>query len=156
LRHVSAVLRDPAKYNLRSTLSKRLGRWDNFVNLSGANNDFNLVIVSMFCQGEYVSGKNLDGAAVNEQAVQLLQGPTSSGGVTEGDVGDATALRVGSIGQLNPLNGTNRLNKVLLEMKISTLSARSLFPAARSEFLRLSGNFERIIRLDDRHCDADR
>jgi hypothetical protein len=99
--------------------------------------------------------KYLDGATVNEQAVELLQGPGSSGGVTEGDVGDATALRVGSIGQLNPLDGTNRLNKVLLEMKISTLTARSLFPAAKFEFLRLSGNFERIMRLNNRHHDAD-
>ena len=56
----------------------------------------------------------LNRAVVNEEAVQLLESKTSAAGLVEDDVGNATALRVGSIGQLHLLNSTNSLSKVFL------------------------------------------
>ena len=59
-------------------------------------------------------GAYLNRAVVNEEAVQLLESKASAAGLVEDDVGNATALRVGSIGQLHLLDTTNSLSKVFL------------------------------------------
>lgn len=56
----------------------------------------------------------LDWAVVNKQAVQLLEGLTSAIRLAEDNVGNSPALRVRSIGDLDLLDRTNGLNKVLL------------------------------------------
>jgi hypothetical protein len=60
---------------------------------------------------------NLDGAAVDEQAVQLLEGLASTICLAENDRCDTTALRVGAVGQLDPLDRANGLNEVFLSGK---------------------------------------
>lgn len=56
----------------------------------------------------------LDWAVVNKQTVQLLEGLTSAIRLAEDNVGNSTTLRVRSIGDLDLLDRTNGLNKVLL------------------------------------------
>jgi hypothetical protein len=60
---------------LSGALSKSFGGRDEPVRLGGANHDL-----------------NLDRAAVNQQAVQLLEGLASTLAITERDIGDAAAL----------------------------------------------------------------
>ncbi len=99
---------------LGSALGKSPVRRDNLVRLGGANDNLNLwnpvSSVSEYARRE----SYLDRAVVNKQAVQLLESPASTIRLVEDDVGDATALRVGAVGQLNALDGANRLNKVFL------------------------------------------
>lgn len=56
----------------------------------------------------------LDGAAVNQKTVQFLEGFSSAFSITERYVGNASALRVGAVDEINSLDGTNCLNKVFL------------------------------------------
>lgn len=49
----------------------------------------------------------LDGAVVDEKTVQLLEGLASAIRVTEGNVRDAAADGVGSVGDFYPLDGSN-------------------------------------------------
>lgn len=86
-----------AAFNLRSTLGQSLDRGDDLVGLGGTDDDL-----------------DLDGAAVNEKTVKLLEGSASAIRLVENHVGDTTALRVGAVRELDALDGTDRLNKVFL------------------------------------------
>lgn len=70
---------------------------DDLVRLSGADDDF-----------------NLDGAAINEKTIELLEGLASAVRLMEDDIGNTAALRVGAVRELNTLDGANRLDKVFL------------------------------------------
>lgn len=67
-------------FNSRSALSKSLGGRDELVGLGSTDNDL-----------------DLDRTTVNQKAVQLLEGPAGARSITERDVGDAAALRVGTV-----------------------------------------------------------
>jgi len=56
----------------------------------------------------------LNRAVVDEEAVQFLEGLASAVRLGEGDIGDTAALRVGAVRKLDPLDGTDRLDKVFL------------------------------------------
>lgn len=100
---------------LGGALSERLGLRDHVGSLRRANYDFDLHSVSIHLNiGSSRHRAYLDGAVVNEETVQLLESKTSAAGLAEDDVGNATALRVGPIGQLHLLDTTNRLSKVFL------------------------------------------
>lgn len=58
----------------------------------------------------------LDGALVDQDAIQLLVGDASTSRLPENDVGDASALRVGPVDDINSLDGTNCLAKVILQV----------------------------------------
>jgi hypothetical protein len=85
---------------VRSTLGQRLGgRRDNLVSLGSTNNNL-----------------NLDRSTIDEETVQFLEGRASAVGLAEDDRSDATALRVGTIGEFDPLNGANNLDEVFLDL----------------------------------------
>jgi hypothetical protein len=86
--------------SLRCALGQSLVCRDHLVGLACTNNNL-----------------NLDGAAVDEQAVQLLEGLASTICLAENDRCDTTALRVGAVGQLDPLDRANGLNEVFLSGK---------------------------------------
>jgi hypothetical protein len=84
---------------IRSAFGKSLGSSRHeLVSLSRANDDL-----------------DLDGAVVDQETVQLLEGFAGTGGVAERHIGDATALRVGAVNKLDPLDRTDGLDKVLLQ-----------------------------------------
>ncbi len=56
----------------------------------------------------------LDRAAINQQAVQLLEGGAGAVRLVEGDVGNSTALRVGAVDDVDPLDGSDGLDEVFL------------------------------------------
>lgn len=62
----------------------------------------------------FASHSYLDRAAVDEESVELLESPVGTIDLTEDDVGNTTALRVGAVGDLNLLDGADRLDKVFL------------------------------------------
>lgn len=82
---------------LRSTLGQCLDRRDNLLGLGGTDNNF-----------------NLDGATVDEETVELLEGSASAIRLVEDDIGNTTALRVRAVRELNALDGPDRLNKIFL------------------------------------------
>lgn len=69
-----------------------------------------MALLSGYCACEAY----LDRATVNQQTVQLLERLASAIGFTERDVGNTTALGVGAVGQFDPLDGADRLDKVFL------------------------------------------
>ncbi len=83
--------------DLRSTLGQSLDRRDDLVGLGGTDNNL-----------------NLDGATVDEETVELLEGSASAIRLVENDIGNATALRVRAVRELDALDGADRLNKVFL------------------------------------------
>lgn len=50
---------------------------------------------------------HLDWATVDEKAIELLKRLASTVRLAEGDVGDASALRVGAIDKLDPFGRAN-------------------------------------------------
>lgn len=99
--------------NLPGALGKSLDSRNDLVSLCSTDNDFDLCCVS-FRQISICRAKYLDGAAVNEETVELLEGPASAICSVEDDVGDAAALRVGAVGELYSLDGADGLDEVLL------------------------------------------
>lgn len=83
--------------NVRSALSESLRGGKEIAGLSSTHDNL-----------------DLDGAVIDEKAVQFLEGLASASSVAEGHVGDAPALRVGAVHQLDLLDGTDGLNKVFL------------------------------------------
>lgn len=59
----------------------------------------------------------LDRAVINQETIELLEGLTSAVRLEEGHVGDAAALRVGTIRNFDLLDGSHRLNEVFLSGK---------------------------------------
>jgi hypothetical protein len=104
---------------LSSTLGQRLGgERDNLVGLGGTNNNL-----------------NLDRATIDEETVQFLEGRASAIGLAEDDRSDATALRVGAVGEFNPLDGANNLDEVFLSgaRSVSELRATCVCVYAKRE-----------------------
>lgn len=58
--------------------------------------------------------KYLDGAIVDQETVQLLEGDAGAVRLVKGNIGDTTALRVGAVRKLNSLDGSDRLDEVFL------------------------------------------
>lgn len=82
---------------LGGALSKRLDSRNDLVSLGSADNDL-----------------DLDRSVVDKKAVQFLEGLASAIRLMEGHVCDTAALRVRAVGELDSLDGTNGLDKVLL------------------------------------------
>lgn len=59
----------------------------------------------------------LDGALIDQDTVELLVSDASASRVSERDVGNASALRVGSVDDINSFDGTDSLTKVILGAK---------------------------------------
>ena len=59
------------------------------------------------------------GSVVHKKAVKLLECPASTVGFVKGDVGNATADRVGTVNEVDALNGADGLDKILLTGSVS-------------------------------------
>jgi hypothetical protein len=100
-------------FHVRGALSKRLHGRDDLISLGSSDNDFDLFKLVVDATGG-VNIAHLDRSVVDKKAVQFLEGLASAVRLVEGHVCDTTALRVGAVGKLNSLDGTNGLDKVLL------------------------------------------
>jgi hypothetical protein len=68
--------------------------------------------------------KYLNGTAINQEPIQLLESGGSAIRPAESDVGDSTALRVGAVNQLNPLDGANRLDEIFLGEEVALVKLK--------------------------------
>lgn len=57
---------------------------------------------------------NLDRSVVHEKAVQLLESLAGAVRLVESDIGNATADRVGTVNEVDSLDGSDSLDKVFL------------------------------------------
>ena len=61
----------------------------------------------------------LDGATIDKESVELLEGLASAVRLAEDDIGDAAADRVGTVGDLDLLDEADGLSEVLLKSDVS-------------------------------------
>lgn len=110
---VSDCLEQGNVFHVRGALSKRLDGRNDLISLGSSDNDLDLFkLVTDATGGANIA--HLDRSVVNKKAVQFLEGLASAIRLVEGHVCDTAALRVRAVGELNSLDGTNGLDKVLL------------------------------------------